>query len=274
MTILVTGGTGTVGGWVVNHLIGAGHDVRVMSRNPDKAILPDGVEVVEGRMADVSSFAAALEGVTAAHLIAFSDGYSALENGQEIVTALEEAGVERCTVLDSWDDTTLQPALDAAHFPWTHLAPGEFMSNKIEDWGEAIRRDGVVREVGVIPSPLIHPSDIGAVAARALTEPGHAGQAYILTGPELLTPPEQVRIIAKIIGRNLRFEQLKPEEGAALWRAQGLDEETIDFKLFLADENNLPDEARLVSTTVSDVTGRPARRFEQWVLENVTAFSA
>ena len=273
MTILVTGGTGTVGGWVVHHLIDAGHDVRVMSRNPAKTRLPDQVEVVPGTMADAGSLAAALEGVTAAHLIAFSDGYAPLNNGQEIVATLEQVGVERCTVLDSWDETTLQPALEAAHFPWTHLLPGEFMSNKIENWGEAIRHEGVVREVGILPSPLIHPSDIGAVAAHALTEPGHGGREYLLTGPESLTPAEQVRIIAATIGRDLRFEQLTPAEGAALWRAQGLDEETIEFKLFLADENNLPDEARVVRTTVSDVTGRPARRFEQWVLENATAFS-
>ncbi|GAB3726539.1 SDR family oxidoreductase [Nocardiopsis nanhaiensis] len=272
MTILVTGATGTVGRWVVDHLIAAGHEVRAMSRNPAAAALPDGVEVVAGTMTDTDSLAAAMEGATAAHLIAFGDGYAPLDNGEQIAKTLQQAGVERCTVLFNWDDTTLQPALEAARFPWTHLAPGEFMSNKIEDWGEAIRHDGVVREVGVSPSPLIHPSDIGAVAAHALTEPGHTGHEYALTGPEALTPADQVQIIAEAIGRDLRFEQLTPEEGAAFWLTQGLTEDMIEFKLFLADDANLPPDARDVWPTVSRVTGRPALRFEQWARENASSF--
>ncbi|MEU4133359.1 hypothetical protein [Streptomyces wuyuanensis] len=61
----------------------------------------------------------------------------------------------------------------------------------------------------------VDPYDIAAVAAVALTSSGHGGRAYTLSGTEALVPAEQVRILGRVLGRELRFEALSDEEARA-----------------------------------------------------------
>lgn len=74
MTILVTGATGNVGRHVVNELIQAGQRVRALSRNPAKANLPEGVEVVYGDLSAPETLEPVLQGITGIHLITFDGG--------------------------------------------------------------------------------------------------------------------------------------------------------------------------------------------------------
>lgn len=272
MTYLVTGATGTVGGWVVHHLLEAGHPVRVLTRDATRAGFPQDVEVFEGTMDDVETLRPAFADVRAAHLIAFGSGETPLHNGKQIVAAMGEAGIERCTVLANWDEGTLQPALTAAAFPWTHLRPVEFMSNKIGDWARAIRTEGIVREIGDTAGPLVHPADIGAVAAAGLTSEEHAGQDYLITGPESLRPSEQLAILAEVLDRDLEYVAMTPERGMEHFRSLGMPEELVQMKAYLADPAGLPPEVRQPQPIVEQVTGRPARPFRQWAEENKGEF--
>jgi uncharacterized protein YbjT (DUF2867 family) len=100
MTNLVTGATGTVGRQVVAELLRRGQSVRALTRDPAKAGLPDGVEVVRGDLTDAETLAPALEGVTGLHLITFGGPYFApLETGPRILQLAKAAGVRRITVL-------------------------------------------------------------------------------------------------------------------------------------------------------------------------------
>ncbi len=84
MTILVTGATGTVGRLIVDELARNGHHVRALTRDPAKADLPEGVEVVAGDLAEPGSLTAAFEGVEAVHLINFAgDDYAPLKTGEQ-----------------------------------------------------------------------------------------------------------------------------------------------------------------------------------------------
>lgn len=151
-----------------------------------------------------------------------------------------------------------------------HLAPVEFMSNALE-WAESVKTEGVVREA--FPdarSAMIHEADIAAVAAVALTGDGHAGQEYWLTGPQALTPPEKVRTIAEVLGREVRHVELSREEIVKEWRQAGYSAEDVAF--FLAMRTDPPVAGYTVLPTVEEVTGRPARTFAQWVRENAAAF--
>src|SRR5205807_794597 len=87
-----------------------------------------------------------------------------------------------------------------------------FATNTLH-WADAIRAHGVVRA----PYPqahtdAIHEDDIAGVAALALTQDGHTGAAYRLSGPESLTQERQAQHIAEAIGRPLRFEEMTPDE--------------------------------------------------------------
>ncbi|MET9480375.1 NmrA family NAD(P)-binding protein [Streptomyces sp. NPDC006638] len=274
MTILVAGATGNVGRPLVEQLLAAGHPVRALTRNPQKADLPAGAQAVAGNLAETESLAEAFSGVTAAHLISFNgEDFSELTNGTEIVELARKAGVRRVTVLKGdVSKSPLEEAVEAAGLEWTHLSPVEFMSNALE-WAESVRTEGVVREgFPESRSAIVHEADIASVAVTALTADGHAGKEYWLTGPQALTPAEKVRVIGEVIGREVRYIELSRDEVVAGWRDSGYSDDDVEF--FLMMRTNPPEAGYTVLPTVEEVTGRPARAFAQWVDENAAAFKA
>jgi uncharacterized protein YbjT (DUF2867 family) len=121
-----------------------------------------------------------------------------------------------------------------------------------------------------VPISTIHPDDLGAVAARALTGAEHEGKTYRLSGPEALRPAEQVAILAKFTGRDLRFEAQSNEEARVEMEA-AMPKPYVDafFEFFV---DGTVDETT-VHPTVREVTGRDPRTFEEWAEENAPAFS-
>ncbi|MCD7440017.1 NAD(P)H-binding protein [Streptomyces lincolnensis] len=271
--VLVTGATGTVGRRVVAELLARGHAVRALTRDAAKAGLPAEVEVVQGDLTDPDTLIPALKDVTGLHLITFGGPYFApLETGPRILDLAREAGVCRVTVLHGGGPTLLEDAVRAtADIDWTILMPVEFMANALE-WAPGIVASDEVREPFVTRlSAMVHESDIGAVAAVALTEPGHAGQEYVITGPDLLTVQDKVRTIAQARGRRITLTELTEDQAVAQWRASGHPEEVVAF--LLEAYGNTPEVGRTVVDTVEKVTGRPARTFTQWATEHAEAFT-
>ncbi|WP_405600264.1 NAD(P)H-binding protein [Streptomyces sp. NBC_01410] len=269
--ILVTGATGTVGRQVVTELLARGHRVRALTRDPAKAEFPAGVEVVRGDLTDPDSLAPALEGVTGLHLITFGDAYFApLETGPRIMELVREAGVRRVTVLHGGEPSPLEDAVRAGEPDWTVIMPVEFMSNALQ-WADGIKSADEVREPFTDRlSAMVHEGDIGAVAAVALTEAGHGGQEYVITGPEVLTLKDKVNALAAARGRGITLVGMSEEEAVGQWRASGHPQEVIDF--LLDAYGNTPRVGRTVAGTVEKVTGRPARTFGQWAAEHADAF--
>lgn len=273
MTILVTGATGTVGRSLVEQLLAEGHPVRALTRRPDAAALPAGVEVVGGDLADVASVEPALAGVTAAHLITFAgDDHASLQSGPDLVAALEQAGVTRVTVLGGWDTSTLEPALEASPIAMTLLCPVEFMANTLAH-AEAIRSTGEVRMYdGGRRSAAVHEADIAAVALAVLTGEGHGGQSYVITGGEAVTTRQKLAAVGAATGIPVTLTALSGEQARADMAASGADPEWIDFTMAL--ENDQPEIGSIPRSTVLDVTGRPPRTFAQWAVDHAEAFRA
>jgi uncharacterized protein YbjT (DUF2867 family) len=120
-----------------------------------------------------------------------------------------------------------------------------------------------------VPIAAIDPADIGAVAAAVLTESRERNVVCELSGPEALTPAQQVQIIGRALGRDLRFERLDDEPARTQMTADGTPPEMIDafFRFYSAGEF---DDAMVVGT-VPELTGRPARTFEQWAQAHLPA---
>ncbi|MGA4842234.1 SDR family oxidoreductase [Streptomyces sp. G45] len=272
-THLVTGATGTVGREVVRELLERGHAVRALTRDPATADLPAGAEAVRGDLTDPASLAPALDGVTGLHLITFSGAaFQPLQTGPEIVRLARAAGVRRVTVLNGGGPTPLEDAVRASDLDWTVLIPVEFMANALE-WAESVRTEDTVRAPFTDRlSAMVHEGDIGAVAAVALTEEGHAGQAYLITGPQALTVQDKVTALAEARGKDIALVELTEEEAAAAMRAEGHDEDTIAWLLDVYQ--NTPPEGRTVIDTVERVTGRPARPFTEWARAHAEAYRA
>ncbi|MFF5259483.1 NAD(P)H-binding protein [Actinomadura viridis] len=273
MTVLVTGAKGNVGRHVVKELLSGGHRVRALTRDPAGAgaVLPDGVEVATGDLAVPDSLAPALEGVTALHLITFDGGDGApLRTGPRIARLAAKAGVRRVTVLWGGEPGPVEEAVAAEGLPWTVLQPQEFMSNALA-WTGSIRTEGVVREpFGATRSAMIHEADIGAVAARTLTEDGHVGEKYMLTGPEVMDMPQKLAVLGEVLGRDIRFVELTEQQARERMRREGASQEAIDHVIgwYAAP----PGEAYTVTPTVERILGRPPRTFAQWARENAEAF--
>ena len=274
MTYLVTGATGTVGSEIVRQLVDAGHPVRALTRDPARALaqgnVPEGAEAVRGDLTDPESLLPHLKDTFGLHLITFGgDDFAPLETGPRLVELAEAAGVRRVTVLSDFYDGGVQEALRASDLTWTFLSPVEFMAN-LRDHSEEVRTEGVLRSAGDHPSAMVHEADIAAVAVTALTEDGHGGQTYLITGPEALTPAGQARQLSTATGHEVTPVQLTLEETAQHMRAQGYDEEYVDFAVMLA--TNPPEEGSRVQDTVQRVTGRPARTLAQWATEHAAEF--
>jgi uncharacterized protein YbjT (DUF2867 family) len=95
----------------------------------------------------------------------------------------------------------------------------------------------------------------------ALTEPGHHGASYRLTGPEPIRPADRVRILAEVLGRDLRLEPLTNAE-ARDQLSKNMPAEYVDaFLSFFADGTY--DDSKVLPT-VRDLTGKDPRTFAQW----------
>ncbi len=258
MKILVTGATGNVGRLVVDELLALGaDDVRALTNNPAKAALPPGVEVVEGYLGRPSTLPAALAGVDRMYLAPL------IRTNAEVCRMAADAGVRHIVDMagakgDHWQ--AIEDGVEACGVPWTHLEPGEFMTNA-DIWSAQIAAGDVVRDTcGDAANAPIALADIAAVAARILVDGGHIGKSYELTGPESLTRRERVHQIGAALGRELTYvdlpraeaiEQLAKVMGEyAEWYVDGLE-------MLLAH----PQQA---VGTVAEITGRPATTFAEW----------
>lgn len=267
MRVLVTGATGNIGRMVVDHLLAAGApDVRALTVDPLRAALPTRVDVVRGSLRKVDTLPAVLAGVDRMYLA------PAPEAAQDVVAAAQRAGVRHIVdlsgELQSWWGT-VAAAVESFDGTWTHLWPGDFMENSLA-WAPQIRATGAVREPWpAAASTPVAMDDIAAVAATALLQEGHGRRAYSITGPEILSRADLVRLIGEATGRHIAFVEATREETAAgLSSAMG-DNASWYVDNVLAGMTPWPQPP---TRTVEEVTGRPATTFARWLARNADLF--
>ena len=276
--IVVTGGTGTVGRQVVTQLSERGAPVRAVTRDPAAAGLPEGVEAVRGDLADPASLEPHLAGADSVFLVwPFTSPTLAADLGSRAVQVLARH-VPRIVYLSAqaaagrpgsfW--ATIEQLIEESGAQWTFLRPTGFATNTLM-WADQIRSGAVVRwPYGAAVRSLIHERDIAAVAVAALTAGGHAGQKYLLTGPESIAQAEQARLIGEAIGRPVYWEELAPEAAREYLLAAWGDPGFADSAL--ATWAGLVTQPEPVTRTVEEVTGVPARTFQQWASDHARDF--
>ncbi|MCX5336320.1 SDR family oxidoreductase [Streptomyces sp. NBC_00140] len=275
--ILVTGATGNIGSALLGELRGGGAGpLRGLTRDAARAMFPAGVEAVEGDFAEPQSFKSALDGVRSLFLV------SRLGPDADILDAARLAGVEHVVLVSSitvqthprlgpaGENLAVERLLQDSGMAWTILRPTQFASNALM-WAASIRGgEGVRAPYADTGLPTIHPADIASVARVALTEPGHQGRTYALTGPEPVTARQQVEAIAAALGRDVPFTEISRQEAhaqmAAVFGAEAA-EAVLDVT-----GGDVNDELLKVRDTVARVTGLPTRGFQQWAAENADSF--
>lgn len=280
--ILVTGATGTVGRLLVTDLVTAGADVRALSRTPEKAGLPSGVDVVAGDLGHPQTLRPALQGIERVFLL--SGGPQGPEHDANLIAAAQQAGVRHVVTLsvlgaahDADDPITGwhlagERAVTASGMAWTILRPGAFMSNALM-WAPSIKsQDAVYAPFAHAKTAAVDPADIAAVAARALTGAGHDGKVYPLTGPDLLSAADQVEILGAALGRALRVVDVPPERAKAGMVDSGMPDQLADAVIASMAQAGT-EHAMAVLPTIEQVTGRPARTFAAWADAHLGAFA-
>ncbi|EKX66869.1 SDR family oxidoreductase [Streptomyces ipomoeae] len=288
--ILVTGATGKVGRNVVELLVAGGVKARALTRDPAAGKVPEGAEVVAGDlMADPDGLGDALQGVDAVFLnaAAFLDLAGVGPQAATFLALAKRRGVGRVVLLTSGTvhdgvaadqqpsvisrmHRTIEDAVEASGMEWTLLRPGEFMANSL-DWAPQIRASDIVRApYGDAMWAPIHERDIAEVAVRALTEDGHSGATYRLSGPEPISYHERARLIGEALGRPVRLEEIPPDAARSAMVVRGVPTEVADALLALSATG--VEHPETVSPTVRELTGQPGRTFAQWARENAAAF--
>ncbi|THV26532.1 NAD(P)H-binding protein [Glycomyces paridis] len=265
-TILVTGATGKVGRRLTALLREAGHDVRAVSRSTE----------IPFDWHDDATWGPALDGVGAAYLIAPdepfpADAFAAAaakagvrrlvgQSGRRIHVVTEAAGLSH----DAIGMHAVQVAVQGSGLEWTVLQPNNFNQNFSEgDYhGSLLAGELVLPSEGIV-EPFIDVEDIAAVAAAVLTEDGHHGKVYELSGPAAVSFDEAVATIAAASGTDIAFHAVDPDGYAAAMRAEGLPEPLIlflDLMFRVMREGAIADPA----DGVARVLGREPVAFADW----------
>ena len=264
--ILVLGATGKTGRRVVERLQARGVEVRAGSRSSQPPF----------HWEDASTWAPALEGVSAVYVSYFPD--LAVPGAPEAVGALAEqagrSGVQRIVLLSGRGEEEAQrseQAVAAAGIDWTVVRCSWFNQNFSEGYMlDPILGGELALPAGDVPEPFVDAQDIADVAVAALTGDGHTGEIYELTGPRLLTFAEAVAEIGRATGRELRYVQVSMDEYAAAAAEQDIPDDVAWLIRYLFSEVLDGRNANLADG-VQRALGREPRDFADFAREAAAA---
>lgn len=280
--LLVTGATGNVGRELVRELDTRNVKTRILVRELTRAAgLCERAERVVADLGDPATLTPAFAGVDKLFLLTQGIG---TDHAAHAVAAAAAVGVRHIVHLSSvnvvgdpvpamgrWHHER-EEIVRASGVPATFLRPGGFMTNALE-WAPTIRDNGFVLDpVGPGRHAPIDPADVAAVAAVALAEDGHEGNEYVLTGDEVFTVAEQVRIVAETIGRDIEVREAASPAQAVRSRfpdgaPPALAAAALEmFTLMRADTVGFR------TDTVERLLGRAPRTFAAWCARNAHAF--
>lgn len=275
--ILVTTPTGKVGQELVAILTARGAPVRLGAHSVEKtrAAFP-GLEVVRLDHADPATHAAAVEGVEAVYLASPGDFPSAPEKA--LVDAAKRAGVRRIVKLGAMgaeqSDNPIRQVEEhvrASGLAFTFLHPTWFMQNFTTSMAGAIKAGTLAEPAGDRKTAFIDARDIAAVAAKALLEPGHDGQTYTLTGPELLSRAEVARALSSELGRPVAYLAVTDEQFRAAVKDVLRPSYTELLSWLYAAVRSGQTEVR--TGTVQELLGRPPITFARFAKDHRAAWA-
>jgi uncharacterized protein YbjT (DUF2867 family) len=231
-TTLVLGGTGKTGRRVVERLTARGIPVRVGSRSGEPPF----------DWEDRVTWAPALRDVGSVYVSYFPDLAvpGAVATVRSFAELAVESGIRRLVLLSGRGEEEAQRAelaVQQAGAEWTIVRCSWFSQNFSENYLlEPILSGKVALPAGNVPEPFVDAEDIADVAVAALTEDGHAGELYELTGPRLLTFAEAINEISRTSGHKIRFVPVSVEEYASMLTEQNVPAEFVRLLTYLFSE--------------------------------------
>ena len=282
--ILVTGAGGTVGSELVKALSAVGAKFRAAYNSPGKIdqARRNGLDAVAIDYAKPETVAAALAG--ADHLFLLGAGVAGQTEAETgVVRAAKKAGVKHVVKLSVWGadgeafsfakvHRPVEREIEASGLGWTFLRPNGFMQNLPNFFAATIKSQGAF----YMPSrgcriSHVDVRDIAAVALKALTDPGHEGKIYTLSGPEGLTYTEIAAKLSAAIGKAVAYVDVPDADFKKGAMAAGMPEAYTDAMLSLIHYYE-GDNASRVTQDVERVAGRKPFSFDQFARDYANAF--
>jgi uncharacterized protein YbjT (DUF2867 family) len=245
--ILVTGSPGNIGTPLAQHLLRQGRKIRLMVRNPKKQdqVVADlqarGAEIVQGDFADPGSLAHCFTGVESAFLLVpvaqetteWKGNFvrAANQNSVDRIVNLSVSGASSTTPIDlfrmHWE---AEQTLESSGIAWTHLQPTDLARFNIRSILPTVEGQGAFySSIGQGRVALVDEGDVAEVAAAALTENGHEGKKYVLTGPRAMSYPEIADALANKLGKAVKYVDVDPSQAKQAMLGAGLPDWVADF---------------------------------------------
>ncbi|MGI4764237.1 MAG: SDR family oxidoreductase [Janthinobacterium lividum] len=291
MSVLIIGGSGTIGSHLLQHLAVEDIEIRALTRDPDKAKFPGGVVAIKGDMLDVDATRDALKGATTLFLL---NAVTAEELTQTLLTLnlAREAGIERLVYFSVFQGEAFAnvPHFTAKHaaelmieqldIPATILRPNCFMQNDV--WfKDALLGGGVYPfPIGVKGVSMVDARDVAKVAALAILERERAGEPLPhrivnIVGPDVLTGDGNTAIWSDLLSKPVRYGGDDTAPFEAKMRGFGPSWSAMDLRLML--DRFQQDGMRASDDDVNEMTrllGRPPRRYIDFARETLATWQA
>ena len=282
--ILVTGATGNTGSTLLQELERRGAVVRAMVRSSkDAARLPNtSATVVVGNFDDPRFLEAALEGVTHAYLVTPSSPDAEAQQVRFAERAAA-AGVRRLVKLSQFAAEEASPVrflryhaaverrIRELGIGFTFLRPNLYFQGLLAFQPMIAAQGHFVAPIGDARVSAVDVRDIAAVAGIALTEEGHNGKTYTITGPAAVTHTEMASALSKAIGRPVAFTDVPPDAFAGALKAAGVPPWQVDG-LVEDYAHYARGEAEAISPHVREVTGVDPRDVARFAEDYASAF--
>lgn len=272
MTIVVTGATGHLGRLVIDSLLERGvpaSSIRATGRDVDRLspFADRGIETVVADFDRPETLVPAFSGADALLLVSGSEVGKRVDQHRNAIDAAREAGVGRIVYTSAPhatdSDLVLAPEhaeterlLEASGMPVTILRNNWYTENYAGTVDTAEATGEIVGSAGAGRVASASRRDYAEAAAVVLTTPGHEGAVYELSGDASWTFHDLAEAAGSLVGREVRYRDVTPDEHAAILSAAGLDEGTTGFLVAL--DGNIREGALAdTTTTLSDLIGRP-----------------
>lgn len=282
--IFVAGATGTVGSHLVQRLAARQLPVRAFVRDPVKAqsLHASSVQIATGDLGDPDAIRNAMHGVEKVFLVSSPAPEQVALQGN-VVRVAQEMGVRhivKVSALGTRPDSPLQVGrwhaetedlIRDAGLDYTFLHPHTFMQNFLH-FAPTIEREGAFyAPLGRAAIAMVDARDVAEVAATILQSDRHAGQTYVITGPEAVSYADAAEALSTVLGRTIRYVDVALEAYRAHLVETGLPEWLADdlttlYGIFREGHG------RQVSPVVRDLTGRRGRHFSRFVRDHADAF--
>ncbi|MDJ1131744.1 SDR family oxidoreductase [Streptomyces iconiensis] len=271
MTIAITGASGALGRATAEFVLRTvdPQEVVLTTRSPETLadFAARGVQVRRADFDDADTLATAFQGVDRLLLISTNAVGARLDQQRAAVSAAVEAGVQHIVYTSVPEPVPANPALVVADHAgteqalrdsgvrWTFLRNNLYTHMQVQTVERAASTGTLVTNGGSGAVAYVTREDCAAVAAAVLTQDGHEGKAYDITGAEAWTADDLAALACEIGGRDIELVHVDDAAFAAGLREAGLPGEVADVVTTFGAATR-GDFLANVTSAVADLTGQ------------------